>query len=278
MASKLAVTWTESLWSARVALDGLDIVGFWDRDHKLYGTEIKASSSDESAGTYESDKVVDSADATTELTIDLDTANNHNLVMVTPTKFAGLLRYAWFRSSVAEGYTSYTTQASTFCKGDDGTSFADLATISGEGGYTANFQLLPDTPVAADAVYFGAVAAFDAIQLDVGTAMVYDEAACIVWEYYNVDTTWDALTVLDDSTGSTATTGEYFGEQDGQLVFTRPADWAAVAVDSQTAFWIRAVVQADKADNITTSGIIADEHGVATASPATAYLVVRDLR
>ncbi len=278
MASKLAVTWTKSFKSARVALDGIDIVGFWDRDDKLRGSELKISTSDESAGTYESDKVVDSADATTELTIDLDAVGSHNFVMVTPTKFSGLLRYIWVRSDVAEGVGDFTTQASTFCKGDDGTSFADLATISGEGGYTANFQLLPDAPADADAVYFGAATAFDAIQLVVGTAMAYDEAACIVWEYYNVDTTWDPLTIIDDSTGSTATTGEYFGEQSGQLVFTAPSDWAAVAVDSQTAFWIRAVIQTNKSDNITTSGIITDEHGVADSEARTAYLVVRDLR
>jgi len=277
MASKLAVTWTKAVKSARVAINGLDIVGFWDRDDKLRGAALKITTSDESAGTYESDPVVDSADATTELLIDLDAVGSHNFIQVSPTTFSGLLRYVWVSSDIVEGVGDFTTQASTFCKGDDGTSFADLATISGEGGYTANFQLLPDAPAAADAVYFGAAAVFDAIQLDVGTAMVYDEAACIVWEYYDGDS-WETLAIIDDSTGDTATTGEYFGEQDGQLVFTQPSDWAAVAVDSQTAFWIRAVVQADKADNITTSGIIVDEHGVADSEARSAYLIVRDLR
>lgn len=277
MARKIPVVWTKSNTSARVALDGLDIVAFWDRDDKLRGSELKLQTSDESVGTYLSNRVVDSADATTELSIDLDTAGSHNFIMVSPTKFAGLLRYVWVRSDVAEGIGAFTTQASTFCKGDDGGSFADLATISGEAGYTANFQLLPDAPAVADAVYFGAAAAFDAIQLDVSTAMVYDEAGCIAWEYWDGDS-WESLSIIDDSTGSTATTGEYFGEQDGQLVFTQPTDWAASTIDSQLAYWIRAVVQSDKNDNITTSGIVADEHGVADSEERTAYLIVRDLR
>lgn len=277
MARKIAVSWTNSTKSARVALDGHDIVAFWDRDDKLLGTELTVTTSDETAGTYESDPVVDSEDATTVLSIDLD-AGSHNYVQVSPTKFAGLQRYAWFTSTAVEGLSVPVTQASTFCKSADGASFADLATISGEGAYTANFQFLPDAPAAADAVYFGAAAAFDEITLSIGTAMVYDEAACIVWEYYNADTTWDALTIVNDGTGSTATTGAYFGEQSGRINFTRPSAWAAVAIDGQTAFWVRAVVQADKADNITTVGIITDEHGVSTSSAETAYVVVRDFK
>jgi len=276
MARKIAVTWINSTKSARVTLDGDDIVAFWDRDDKLFGSGLTVTTSDETAGTYESDPVVDSADATTALSIDLD-AGSHNYVQIAPTKFAGLQRYAWFTSTEVEGLSAPVTQAAAFAKCDDGTSFANLAVTAGEGGYTANFQLLPDTPAAADAFYFGAAAVFDQIDIVVGTAMVYDEAACLAWEYYDGDS-WETLTIVKDGTGSTGTTGVYFGEQTGRFNFTQPADWATVAIDSQTAYWIRAVVQADKADNVTTSGIVTDEHAVAAASAESAYVVVRDLK
>ena len=277
MARKIAVTWNKSTKSNVVALDGQDMVAFWDRDDKLSGASLKVTTSDESAGTYESDNVVDSADATTELSIDLD-AGSHNYIQVSITKFSGLLRYVWFTSASVEGIGDATTQAAAFAKCDDGSSFANLAVTAGEGGYTANFQLLPDTPVAADAFYLGAAAVFDAVSIVVGTAMVYDEAACLVWQYSKTGSTWGTLTIVEDNTGSTAETGEYFGEQTGRMVFTKSSDWVAQTIDSQEAFWIRAVVQADKADNITTSGIVTDEHGVADAADEVAYMIVRDLR
>lgn len=278
MAKKIAVTWTNSKTSAVVALDGLDIVGFWDRDDKLLGSSLTVKTSDESAGTYLSDAVVDSADATTALTIDLDPAV-HNFVQVSPTKFSGILRYAWFVSDKYEGFSAPVTQQAAFAKGDDGTSFANLAATAAEAGYTANFQLLPDAPAADDAFYFGAAAPFDQISVTVATAQVYDEAACLAWEYYDGDS-WESLTVVEDTTGSTATDGTYFAETTGagRLTFTQPSDWDTVEIDSQEAYWIRAVVQTDKADNITTPGIISDEHGVSSSSAESAFVIVRDLR
>jgi len=277
MARKIAVTWTNSKTSAVVALNGEDIVAFWDRDDKLSGGSLTVKTSDESAGTYLSDPVVDSADATTALTIDLD-AGSHNFVQVAPTKFSGILRYAWFVSDKVEGVSSYTTQASTFCKGDDGGSFADLATISGEAGYTSNWQIFPDAPADDDAVYFGAADVFDAISCPFSaTLQTYDAAGVLGWEYYDGDS-WEALTIVQDNSGSTATDGTYFGEQAGTLHFTQPSDWAASTVDSQEAYWIRAVVQTGKAANMTQVGLLTDEHAVATSEAETAYVVVRDLK
>jgi hypothetical protein len=277
MASKLAVTWTNAKKSARVALDGLDIVGFWDRDDKLRGSALTISTSDESAGAYESDAVVDSADATTELSIDLDAVGSHNFVEVLATKFAGVLRYIWVSSDAVEGVSDATTQASTFCKGDDAGSYADLATISGEGAYTANFQAYPDAPAQDDNVLFGAAAVFDQITIDVGTAAVYDAAGVIEWEYWDGDS-WEALTIIEDGTGSTSESGAYSFEQDGRVSFTQPSDWAASTIDSQLAFWIRAAIATGKAANMTTVPIFVDEHGVSVSEARTAYLVVRDLR
>jgi hypothetical protein len=260
-----------------VALDGLDIVGFWDRDDKLRGSSLKISTSDESAGTYESDKVVDSSDATTELTIDLDAVGSHNFIEVAATKFASLLRYIWVTSDVVEGVADATTQASTFCKGDDAASYADMATISGEAGYTSNFQMYPDAPAQDDNILFGAAAAFDQITIDVSTVATYDAAGVIEWEYWDGDS-WEALTIVEDGTGSTATTGAYAFEQDGRISFTRPTDWAASTIDSQLAFWIRAAIATGKAANMTQTPILADEHGVSVSEARTAYLIVRDLK
>jgi hypothetical protein len=106
MAKKIAVTWDGSTTSEVVAIDGLDIVGFWDRDDALVGSALTIKTSDENAGTYLSDPVASSDDATTSLTIDLD-SGSHNYILISPSTLAGLQRYVYFVSTDSETGVAY---------------------------------------------------------------------------------------------------------------------------------------------------------------------------
>jgi len=283
MARKIPVIWTNSVKSARVALDGHDIVAFWDRDDKLLGSALTITTSDETAGTYESDPVADSADATTALSIDLD-AGSHNYVQVAPTKFSGLQRYAWFTSDVVEGYAATVTPAAAYNKAYNvaETGLCNLAATNTDYGdtYAAEFQLFPDTDAdnTGDYVLFGADAPFDRLVVNMSaTVQVYDEAAVLEWEYWDGDS-WETLTITTDGTSATTQDGSIAFGQDGTIIFTRPSDWAASTIDSQLAYWIRAIVATDKSDNITTVGILSDEAAPVAALAETAYVVVRDLK
>ena len=97
-----------------------------------------------------------------------------------------------------------------------------------------DMTVLPAVPAVNDAYYFGAAYTFDGITLNIGTQGA--GSWTITWEYYN-GSAWAALVgVTDDTTGFTAAAGSH------NVVFTRPADWATVAVGGLTHYWIRARV------------------------------------
>jgi hypothetical protein len=145
-----------------------------------------------------------------------------------------------------------------------------------EAGYTANYQLFPDTPVAGDAVLFGGTVPFAQLGLDMSaTVTVYDAAGVIGWDYWN-GTAWADLdaSIIHDGTGSTGTTGDYFAEQDGVLTFIPPQAWAASTIDGQLAYWIRASIETGKAANMTTVGLTnSTEHDLNI--PDTGYVFSR---
>jgi len=274
MAKKKAINWINSVTSEWVDLEGLDIVGFWDKNDLMVGASLTVATADNPAGTLPSDVVADYSDATASVTIDMD-AGTHNYVLIPATRFSGLMRFARFVSASTEGAFE---QASTYCKGLDGAAYADLATISA-GAYTANYQLFPDAPAAGDALFLGAATKFDRVIMDMSaTVQVYDEASVLAWTYYN-GTSWVPLRHIADGTGSTGTGGDYFGEQDGLMSFEKPSDWGLLTVDSQSAYWIKAVIQANKADNMTTAGVTNSvEHKIADSAGEVAYLILRDFR
>jgi len=138
------------------------------------------------------------------------------------------------------GDLTATEQAAAYakCYNHDNTSYVNLAASAGNGAYTANYQLFPDTEVENDAVYFGAALPFCQMWIDVATGGAYG-ADSITWEYWN-GSAWAALTIAHDYTDSTAQDGLRPFQRDGSMQFVPPSDWAAVAVNSQTAYWIRA--------------------------------------
>lgn len=116
-----------------------------------------------------------------------------------------------------------------YARADDGGAFTDEDAAAANA--TANdMTLLPATELVNDAYYLGADGIFGGVLLNIGTSGV---GSAITWEYYN-GSSWTALTVSDETVGFTSATGNRL------IVFTPPSDWATVAVNGVTAYWIRA--------------------------------------
>lgn len=119
---------------------------------------------------------------------------------------------------------------------DDGGVQTDETTEANEATQN-DMTLLPATPEAEDAYYFGHLTEkFQQIMLKIGTQG--DGVWTITWEYWDGDS-WEALSgVTDDTNGFTAAVGVH------DVKFTMPADWARTTVQSIEAYWIRARVSA----------------------------------
>lgn len=140
---------------------------------------------------------------------------------------------------------SKTEAAAAYAKVLDATAYLNLAVSGGGGGYTGNYQLFPDTETTADAAFFGAAATFSLLWFDISATVATYGADSIVWQYWN-GTAWTTLTIKYDGTSTAA--GKIAGERpfmrDGYILFDKPSDWAMTTVDSQSAYWIRANVNA----------------------------------
>lgn len=113
---------------------------------------------------------------------------------------------------------------------DDGGAFTDFTVdarnfISPGSGATDDVDLLPTSPATSDAFYFGGLAVFEEIELDVSTA---GTTYVLTWEYWNG--AWTALTVVDTS-NSFKTVGWH------KINFTGPSDWSTTSVNSQGPFY-----------------------------------------
>lgn len=160
------------------------------------------------------------------------------------------------------------TLAKTFDASEGAGTWGNIAVAGARAGYAVNYQLFPDAPAQTDAVAFGAALPFcEAAFLfsGAGTEGIFNAAGVLGWQYSDGVGSWAALTLSTDQTGATGTTGDYFSEQDGAISFIPPDDWASVALDGVTAYWIRAVVQAGKGANMTTVPVMTSvQHDVVT--------------
>jgi hypothetical protein len=115
---------------------------------------------------------------------------------------------------------------------DDGTVFTDYSSEAKE-ATDNDVKLLPATPVADDAFYFGIEnSKFQKISFVQGTDGSIADLV-VAWQYYN-GTAWTTLSVTDGTTG--------FSDLTGTVTWTIPSDWAQVTINSQSAFWVRCVV------------------------------------
>ena len=137
--------------------------------------------------------------------------------------------------------TTNTEASAAYCKTYDvsATEYQNVATSGTGSGYTANYQLWPDTEAENDAVYFGASSKFGVIYTNVAATNATYSGDNVAWEYYN-GSSWATLTILYDQTDSDDQDGDRPFQEDGYTIFSAPADWAMTTVDSQSAYWIRA--------------------------------------
>ena len=118
----------------------------------------------------------------------------------------------------------------TYALSDDGGAFTD-ETVDAKDIGLDDVTLLPAVPVVNDAFYVGyTTQKFGGVYFDISTAGVGTWG--ITWEYYN-GTSWGALSnVTDNTTGFTV-------QGVNIITYDVPTDWAQVAVNGLTAYWIR---------------------------------------
>lgn len=130
--------------------------------------------------------------------------------------------------------TNYTAQYSDigYAFQDDGGSFTDFTTEAND-DTTNDVDIWPAAPAQDDAFYFGSTSQFDSVGIDLTTQGV-GTTTTTVWEYWN-GSAWTTLTFLSQGVDDfTEAVGYYIN------AFTPPSNWATTAVDSVTAYWIRA--------------------------------------
>jgi len=139
-----------------------------------------------------------------------------------------------------------TEQAAALAKVYDASAAAyqNLATSSSGAGYSNNYQIFPDTEAVGDYAIFGAASPFGVLKFDMSLTGATYSADAITWQYWN-GSSWATLTVIWDDTNTTpAAGGKRPFMQDGHIIFSAPSDWTAVTIDSQSAYWVRAYVNA----------------------------------
>jgi hypothetical protein len=109
---------------------------------------------------------------------------------------------------------------------------------------------------ATDALYLGNILWPDeaAFSIDQPTTLAVYAGDALTWEYYN-GTAWVALTLLYDETDSTANDGKRSFQVGGEIRFAKPIDMESIAIDGQTAEWIR--VRPTTVANVTTIPVFA---------------------
>ena len=117
------------------------------------------------------------------------------------------------------------------CYTDDGGTYVD-ETVAFANATADDVEILPATPAAQDACYFGhATHTFDEIIIVQTTQGV--GTWTIVWEYWN-GSAWTAVTGLTDGT-----TGFTSAVATVSVTFTEPTDWEKCQIDNVNAYWVR---------------------------------------
>lgn len=114
---------------------------------------------------------------------------------------------------------------------DDGGVFTD-ETTNANSATTDDVNLLPASPVANDAYYFGHAEEFPRIKIDVTDGN--GTGSTITWEYWN-GSSWTALSGVTDGTSNFENVGENI------VSWTVPGNWTATTVNSQGPYkYVRA--------------------------------------
>lgn len=128
--------------------------------------------------------------------------------------------------------------------------WADLANSTDLDSITVAYQLQPDADKEAidDAFAIGfdtqfCQIAFDDLATGTGAVATYSNDTG-KWQYSDGAGSWTDLTPVFDNTDSTAQDGLRTLQRTGAISFAPPADWVAVTIDGQEAYWVQWVVTA----------------------------------
>jgi hypothetical protein len=127
--------------------------------------------------------------------------------------------------------------------------YQNLSAVTG--GTFTQWQVLPNAPATDDALYLGAARPWDVLTIDLAVAMAYTDGRAFAWQYWN-GSSWATLPITYDQTGNGYDGGTSPLRIDGVVLFATPADWAAVSVGGQSAYWVRLSVTTAGTGNICT--------------------------
>ena len=120
-----------------------------------------------------------------------------------------------------------------YVKAADATVFVD-ETAKANDTTADDMTLLPATPEAEDAYYFGLDTKFSTLQLNIGIPAV-NAAGVITWEYGTGPSAWTTCTAISDGTTNfTASAGWH------DVTHTVQAGWVKNTIDGDEAYWLRA--------------------------------------
>ena len=146
-----------------------------------------------------------------------------------------------------------TQQATTYAKVSDNGVFSNLAVTAGQPGYTNNYQMFPDVPVAGqDYVYFGADLPFIEIAWDLSVPAIYNSTGVLQWSYWDESSPgWTSNSAQYDGTHASTHNGSLAFTRDGAAVFYVFDEWGLSTIDGQSAYWLRCGIANGKAANMT---------------------------
>lgn len=136
-----------------------------------------------------------------------------------------------FSADLGQGYTPYAFTL------DSPSTYTDI-TNKCNSLVSGNITLLPAAPANGDAVFIGADAKFWCIDVYMDGGVSNSDNTFAI-QYWN-GSSWTAISgATDGTTGGTSGLTFY---QNGRIYFAPPANWAAVAVNGVTAYWVKIVV------------------------------------
>lgn len=178
-----------------------------------------------------SNKVEDPAPYPARFKGTITLANTTPVNLVFPASENGEIFELVLGANLGEGYMPYAFSL------DAAATYADI-TAACNNLTTGDIALLPAVPANNDAAFFGANEKFWCIDvyMDGGVDNTDNVFSIMYWD----GNLWKVIPGITDGTNG-GTAGRTF-YQNGRIAFAPPADWAAVAVNGVTAYWIKVVV------------------------------------
>jgi hypothetical protein len=117
---------------------------------------------------------------------------------------------------------------------DDSAAITDY-TVQANEATAGDWYMSPTIPTVGDAIYFGSLEQFNGVYILNSVAGVASVNTVWALEYYN-GSVWGTLSTLTNTVGANL---EFVATVHAEATFTPPANWATVAYNGVTAYWVR---------------------------------------